>query len=86
MTVQECIQQYKQRTGSRLTKMWLCPSIVRNPKIGRDYTIEVSIDSKIGEKLLNAEVTKHWIEPKECLCMCYKLPDEQYDSKPISQP
>ena len=72
MTVRECIEYYKSKVSHRLTHIWLCPNIVNNPKMGKDYVVETSINSQLSESLLNTEVTKHWLEPKECICICYK--------------
>lgn len=72
MNVSECIDYYKQRTRSRVNKVWLCPQIVNNPKVGKEYTYEVAISSALPDKLLNSEVTKHWLEPGECICMAIK--------------
>ena len=73
-TVKECISQYIEKYGSRLKRLWLCPQIVHNPKVGKDYTLEVAISSNVGQVLSNAQVTKHWKEG-DCLCIAYKADD-----------
>lgn len=73
--VKECISQYIEKYGSRLKRLWLCPQIVKNPKVGRDYVLEVAINAKLSEILLEAEVTKCWTE-SDCLCIAYKISDE----------
>ena len=61
--------------NSRLKRLWLCPQIVRNPRVGREYVLEIAITSKLGTKLSDAEVTKCWTEG-DCLCITYAMDDE----------
>lgn len=75
MTVRECIAMYKQKYFHKITRIWLCPQIVHNIKLNKEYVLETSVDTQLDESLLNAKVTKHWLEPKECICMTYKQDD-----------
>ena len=72
MTVKECIEMYKSKCSHKITRIWLCPQIVYNIKLNKDYVLETSIDTQLDESLLNAKVTKHWLEPRECICITYK--------------
>lgn len=74
-TVKEYISQYIHRYGNKLKRLWLCPQIVKNPKVGGDYVLEVTINARLSEILLEAEVTKCWTE-SDCLCIAYKISDE----------
>jgi len=78
MNVQECIEYYKRRVSHKLTKVWLCPQVVTNPKVGKEYTHEINIDANLPASLLNTEVTKHWLEPKDCICMTLRCDDVTY--------
>lgn len=75
LKVQECIQTYRSKYGDKLKRLWLCPQIVRKPKVGGNYTLEIAVNSKLSQLLSNAEVTKHWVE-SDCLCIAYKISDE----------
>lgn len=72
MTVRDCIKMYRHKNYDRFNRVWLCPQIVHNPKVGNEYTLECNINSKLGEKLSNSIVTKHWAEGP-CVCIAYKL-------------
>lgn len=71
MTVGECIEKY--RHNSKVKRIWICPTIVRNPKVGKNYTCTVSIESKPKAAVLNCKVTKYWIEDG-AICIIY-LPE-----------
>lgn len=72
MNVQQCIETYKKKYPDKLTKLWLCPNLVKYPKVGQTYVIETNINTQLSESLLNADVTKHWREPGDTLCITYK--------------
>lgn len=74
MTVKECIEMYKHRlVNKKVTRLWLCPHIVNDPKIGQEYTAETSINTnQLTESLLNTKVRKHWIDNQETLCIVFE--------------
>lgn len=76
MTVGECIQEYKSRYRSNLRRVWLCPDIVQTPKVGKNYVIDVHIDNKLPESLLNVQAVKHWMETSHMICIIYKASPE----------
>lgn len=68
MTVRECISQYKH--DRKVKNLWVCPNIVREPKIGEIYSFSGSIDSRLSNELLDCEVKKDWIE-EGAACIVY---------------
>lgn len=71
MTVETCISNYKKNTTRRITNLWICPEVVKNGKVGCNYTFEGSLSGKIDAALLNCNVMKHWIE-NDTLCIIYQ--------------
>lgn len=81
MNVHACIDKYKNSTKHKITKIWLCPKIVKHPKVSGTYVIETSISSKLSESLYNSKVVKYWIEPSDCLCIVFDSDDKMYENK-----
>lgn len=77
MTVQECIDKYKNNTTRKLTSIWICPEIVTNGRVGKNYTCECGIGARLDEGLTQCEVTKYWVETN-VLCMIYKPQGEPF--------
>lgn len=67
MTVKEVINKYKL---NGIKNMWLCPNLVNDIKMNTVYTAELSINSRLHPILLDAKVTKHWVE-SGMICICY---------------
>ena len=79
MRIEDCINQIKESNSkrvvqNRITRLWICPEIVKHPKIGKDYVVDTGINAQISESLLNMEVKKHWIENNDCLSIIFKVP------------
>lgn len=91
MQVIERIQEIKNRNSHdsihKITRLWICPEIVKKPKIGRNYVIETGINNSIPESLHNMEVRKSWTE-NDCLCIVFKIPGypENYKSDDFEIP
>lgn len=73
MTVNECIEKY--RHNSKAKRIWICPNIVSNPKVGKNYSYHGAIEYKVSSQLGAREVRKHWIEDG-CLCIVYKVDND----------
>lgn len=92
MLVSECIKQYRDRNKTnpihKIIRLWICPQIVPEPKIGKDYVIDTGINNSIPESLYNMEVKKYWIENNDCLSIIFKVPGylENYKSGEIEFP
>ena len=72
LTVRECIDLYRSKTTKKITRLWLCPDIVKEPKIGQEYTAETSINTnQLTESLLNTAVKRHWVENQDTLCIIF---------------
>ena len=67
MTISECISE----SSSSLTRLWICPDIVNNSKIGSNYIYTSGIESRLSDEIKGREVKKFWIEDK-CLCIVYR--------------
>ena len=76
MTVHECIQENKNR--NKVSNLWICPTVVKEPSIGRVYCYANTIDSRGYEKAASLTVHKSWIEDKT-LCIIYEP-----DGEPIA--
>lgn len=74
MTVGECVNTCR---DSKTRRIWICPEIVKDSKIGKNYVYSGSIDSKLSPELLESPVIKHWIE-ESCLCIIYKVTKELF--------
>lgn len=70
MTIGECIEKYKH--NDKIKQVWICPDIVRDSKIGKNYVFNGSISSKLDTALLNSPVAKYWKEDS-CLCIVYTV-------------
>lgn len=92
MLVSECIQNIKDKNSRnpvhKVTRLWICPQIVPEPKIGKEYVIETGINNSIPESLYDTEVKKHWIENGDCLSIIFKVPGypEGYKTGDVSFP
>ena len=73
MTVGECISTY--RYNDKVKRIWLCPDVVRKPKLGNNYTCTISIESTPKADVLDCKVKKYWIE-EGVLCIIY-LPEDE---------
>lgn len=71
MTVDECISQAKSSSSAKISRLWICPEIVNNGKVGKNYVYRGAIEYKVSSQLGAREVKKHWIE-EGCLCIVYK--------------
>lgn len=75
MTVNECVARQKNSSNKKVSRVWICPEVVRNPRVGREYTYTGSIDYRLPEQLSELTVIKQWIEDGT-LCMIYKIEGE----------
>lgn len=72
LTVKECIELYKSKSNRKVNRLWLCPDIVKEPKIGHEYVAETGINTnQLTESLLNTEVKRHWVENQDTLCIIF---------------
>lgn len=78
MTVKDCIENSKEIASKRLTTLWICPEIVSITKIGKSYSCECGLGTKLDEALLRCKVIKHWIE-NNVLCIVYKPESEPFE-------
>lgn len=75
MTVEECISQVKAASNKKISRLWVCPEIVNNAKVGKNYVYRGAIEYKVSSQLGARQVKKHWIEDG-CLCIVYKTNDD----------
>lgn len=70
MTISECISEVTS-SHRTLTRVWICPDIVNNSKIGNNYVYASSIDTRLSKELSEREVKKYYIE-ENTLCIIYR--------------
>ena len=78
MTVQESVDSQKQKQDPKISRIWICPDQVSEPKIGLNYTYEGSIDFKVPDEVSIRIVTHSWKEDNK-LCIIYRA-----DGSPIA--
>ena len=71
MTIAERIIKQKHSGNKKVSRIWICPNIVKEPKVGKTYTYSGSIETKPPKHVDEYECSQHWIE-ENTLCMIYR--------------
>lgn len=70
MTVEECISRAKDSSSVKIDSIWICPDVVSNGKVGKNYVYTGSIESRVPTDLKTRKTKKYWTEDG-CLCVVY---------------
>ena len=69
MTVGERIKDIK-KSNSKVSRIWICPEIVKHPRVGAIYSYAGGMDYTPGKGVTELQEKKYWIEDNT-LCIIY---------------
>ena len=70
MTVQDCIEEHKKHHRQKIKRLWICPGIVKHPRVGEEYMFNGTLDSRLDDDVKELPVKLYWTEDNK-LCIIY---------------